>query len=183
MKSREARDMRRQIKDSPWGGARIGQRVTPLSSLEPPAIAAEESLSRGAKGIENDQAQTAELGVPRIRRFDLVGRSRRHSSFKLAALVSASSVCGASLPVSENPTTTSEGSRFVARAVTFPCCGLVNECIVDSNEQDSAPGAKTVRPHGFGHCCKLGVNQQESQVGTLFSNIAGGLCTNVSARR
>lgn len=128
----------------------MGRRATPLSSLERPAIATEESLSQGADGLEIEQAQTAELGVPRLRRFDPIGRSRRHSSFALAALVSASCVCGASLPVSENPTTTSEGSRFVARAVTIPCCGVVNECVVDSNELDSAPGAKTVRPHGFG---------------------------------
>ena len=161
----------------------MGRRATPLSSLERPAIATEESLSQGADGLEIEQAQTAELGVPRLRRFDPIGRSRRHSSFALAALVSASCVCGASLPVSENPTTTSEGSRFVARAVTIPCCGVVNECVVDSNELDSAPGAKTVRPHGFGSCCKLGVNQQESQVDALFSKIAVGLCKDLSGRR
>ena len=129
----------------------MGQRARSLSSLERPAIATEESLSQGANGLEIEQAQTAGLGVPRLRRFDLIGRSRRHSSFVLAALVSASCVCGATLPASANPTRMSEGSRFVARAVTVPCCGVVNECVVDSNELNSAPPrAKTVRPNGSG---------------------------------
>ena len=128
----------------------MGQRARPLSALERPAIAAEESLSRGAKGLEIEQAQATGLCVPRLRRFDPIGRSRRHSSFVLAALISTSCVGGETLPASTNPTRMSEGSRFVARAVTIPCCGVVNECVVDSNELDSAPGAKTVRPHGYG---------------------------------
>ena len=130
----------------------MGQRARPLSSLERPAISTEESLSQGANGLEIEQAQTAGLGVSRLRRFDPIGRSRRHSSFVLAALVSASCVCGETLPASANPTRMSEGSRFIARAVTIPCCGVVNECVVDSNELNSAPPprAKTVRPNGSG---------------------------------
>jgi len=126
----------------------MGQRARPLSSLERPAIATEESLSQGADGLEIEQAQTAGLGVPRLRPFDPIGRSRRHSSFVLAALVSASCVCGATLPASANPTRMSEGSRFIARAVTIPCCGVVNECVVDSNELNSAPPPEQ-RPLGL----------------------------------
>lgn len=126
----------------------MGQRARPLSSLERPAIATEESLSQGADGLEIEQAQTAGLGVPRLRPFDPIGRSRRHSSFVLAALVSASCVCGETLPASANPTRMPEGSRFVARAVTVPCCGVVNECVVDSNELNSAPPPEQ-RPLGL----------------------------------
>ena len=159
--------MRRQIKENPMGrgfmGKRfMGQRATPFSSLELPSAAPDEPLSQGANRPEIEQAQSGGLGPPSLRRLDVIGRSRRQSSFVFAALVSASLLCGATLPASANPTMTPEGRRFVARAVTTTaCCGVLNACdgrlkSEDASESTPTPPGLTVSEEGRRFVARVG---------------------------